>query len=74
MAPQITLSYFPCEVQSFRRQLSKFEPISLFSFKVTDNRSEQVLIFFIKMEKSEFHVLIKHCFLMKKHRTDETVA
>ena len=63
MAPKIKFSYFSYEVQPFRRQLSKLEPISLFSFKVTADRSEKVLIFFIKMEKSEFCVLIEHCFL-----------
>ena len=67
MTPQITFSYFSHEVQSFRRQLSKFEPILLFTLKVTDDRSEQVLIFFIKLEKSEFHALFKHLFLMRKN-------
>ena len=48
MALQITFLYFSHELQSFRRQLSKFEPKSLFSFKLTGDRSEQVLIFSLK--------------------------
>ena len=51
MAGQITFSYFSHEVQSFRQQLSKFEPISLFTFKVAHNRNKQVLIFLLKWKK-----------------------
>ena len=38
MARQIIFFYFSHEVQSFRRQLSKFGPISLLTFKVTEDR------------------------------------
>ena len=49
--PQITFSFFLYEVQSFRRQLCKFQQISLFVIKITDDRSEQVLIFLLKWKK-----------------------
>ena len=54
MAPQITFVYFSRGVQSFRGQLSKFEPILLFIFKVTDDRSEQFLTFLLKWKKVYF--------------------
>ena len=67
MAQQITFSYFAHEAQSFRRQLLKFKPISMFTFNVTDDRNERVLVFLLKWKKIEFRVLIKHCFLMGKN-------
>ena len=62
MVPQITFVYFSHEVQSFRRQLSKFEPILLFTFKVTDGRNEQVLIFLLKWNKVNFVCLLNTIF------------
>ena len=54
MPSQITFSHFSHEVQSFRQQLLKFEAILLFTFKITDDRSEQVLSFLLKWKKVVF--------------------
>ena len=54
MAPQITFSHFFHEVQSFTQQLLKFEAILLFTFKVTEDMSEQVLSFLLMWKKVIF--------------------
>ena len=47
--------------------MSKFEPNQVISLQITVIQVKLLLQIFKTMEKSEFRVLIKHCFLIGKH-------
>ena len=47
--------------------MSKFEPSWIISLQIIVIQVKLLLQIFKTMEKSEFHVLIKHCFLMGKN-------
>ena len=67
MAPLIKKNpYGFYKVQTFKWNVSKFEPNRIISLQITVFQEKLMLQIFKTIEKSEFHVLIKHCFLMRK--------
>ena len=55
------------KVLTFKWHVSKFEPSRIISLQITVINMKLLLQIFKTMEKSEFHALIKLCFLMGKN-------
>ena len=68
----------PCDfykVLTLKWHVSQFEPNRIISLQITVIQVKLLLQIFKTIEKSEFHVLIKHCFLMgKKYCSSKAMA
>ena len=67
MVPLIKNPYDFYKELTFKWHVSKFEPNWIISLQITVIQVKLLLQIFKTIKKSEFRVLIKHCFLMGKN-------